>query len=477
MPKDNPFIKDSAGSIPASKARESASRFKKSSNQPNPVDVSTSKLTIDDILQSGSVESVSESTFNTLPVAFAPGGRSQRRQSLAQSHGDHPDASREEQISAKPDFVIPEPIARMMVDDNSPESQDERLESAKSPAPSEYTSSEFQGSEVLDQRDSEPEEEITEDNNQKKPKNFLRRHCKTIITILLILICLIVLWTVDRNLRTVHLTMDASGLTMTMQRDDNGNEMPTGVPVRIMSYHADTSAPPELLYLVDTTATVHPASIDENRTMSVEWDIPDSARERSTYTEICTRDHGEADENLNDYCVHTQGSGADYQSIPEAKTDGYNKVSCTYYVPVHSVGLIAKWSGWNKFTDVQRVGCIGSAKSSDQTWGDTGFSQLCYNYAITSEKSSNLSGLVLYNLPQLIQDGQDYDLDLSKIINVLSTRDATEGSVVNIHKTKSSVGGRIGSGVIAPTAGTSGLICHSKGLVNMSYFEYQPPYY
>jgi hypothetical protein len=379
---------------------------------------------------------------------------------------------------------------------------------------------------------------------------FLRRHAKAIITIVLVIVCLALLYLIDKNTRSVNLTIDATDLTLNLQRDNNNNdnnndntnnnndnnnnnnhnEPSTNIPVRILSYNADIGAPLDLLYYVDTIATVTPASGGNSSTttttLTVNWDIPDTARNRATYTELCIRDHGERNNTVSKYCMsadedNTNTINADYQLVSEdADVNHYNKISCAYYLPAHSVGILAWWSNWNKFNDNQRVGCAGSALENNQNFGDSSYLHPYYGFGLdegdgrvnvsnTGDVSSSRPGLTLQNFFQSILNAQESHINVAEMIGNSFTRNFTYnrythqvdlsptgadpgtwgywtggstktihmpvitvdkyGRITNIYETTFSVDGWVGNEVVGPVDNNSALTRYGRGTPNDPY--------
>lgn len=263
--------------------------------------------------------------------------------------------------------------------------------------------------------------------NDKENESFLKRHLHAVVVIIAIILTLVILFIIDRNLRTVSLTIPTDGISITYETDNLGEKVPTDLPIRILSYNADVGSPNELLYYVDTKATAFP----DDETFKAKWQIPDSARYRSTYTEICLQDDGEENKNVNGHCVGVNGNDtANYDSAYDIKPDNYNKVSCTYYVSAHSVGLLATVSGWNNLDDDQYVGCAGSANNDDNKghWSDKSLISSAYNFfnlgssdglVPNTGSSSNKSGLTMQNLFQALINGNggEGNINAGDIIN------------------------------------------------------------
>ena len=318
-------------------------------------------------------------------------------------------------------------------------------ETAEPPAEPEITApisepAEIKG-ETVSQTKTEAETETEELRKPARFKAFAKRHLHAIVAILIIIIVTIALFFVDRCMRTVNLTLPATGLDIVYDTNDNGELSPKTIPARILAYNADIGSPAELLYYIDTTITVRPntddspATDDNPATVFIRWEIPDTARYRSTYNEICLLDSGVLNKKVNDYCfsIETTYPNANYSLGDEAAesgginlpADAFNKLSCTYYVPAHSVGLIAWWSGWDKLKEDQLVGCAGSAKTNGTTWGDESFINAIYGFALgnmgstanlNSSAGKGLSGLTMQNFFQSILNGQGSDIYAGDII-------------------------------------------------------------
>jgi lipopolysaccharide export system protein LptA len=82
-------------------------------------------------------------------------------------------------------------------------------------------------------------------------------------------------------------------------------------------------------------------------TLTASWSAPRQAKGRDVLIEVCAVDNTQAAvSNDNPVCINAM--------------DGftYNKVSCPYFVPAHSTGIIAQLSGWNAVSNSQRLGCL-----------------------------------------------------------------------------------------------------------------------
>jgi hypothetical protein len=249
----------------------------------------------------------------------------------------------------------------------------------------------------------------SQEEESNKFKSFIKRYRGLIIAILAIVLTIIVVFIIDRCLKTVHLNLPTDGLSISYQTDNDGNELTTDTPVRLLSYNADAGAPSKLLYYIDTLATVDP----DNDTLYVKWQVPNEARYRSTYTELCILDNSNKNENVDGYCKEIGSSSVAYDAVYSSTTDiypnTYNKISCSYYVSAHSVGLTATLAGWNRLSDDQLVGCAGSAKANGYSWGDESFINSIYSiYAYNSSINSGLTpntgvgGVTMENLFQSI---------------------------------------------------------------------------
>ena len=148
----------------------------------------------------------------------------------------------------------------------------------------------------------------------------------------IVLVALFLLWPSSNRL---SLTTSSSGLTN--QQGD--------VSLRLRAI--DALQPTEELYSIDVTGVAR----DEK--LSVSWDVPENARKRATYIEICADQKNAAGKDGEELCVR-----ADQPSI------AFEKVSCPYYVSANSTGRLANLIGWNRLGDAQKVGCVGDSFST-----------------------------------------------------------------------------------------------------------------
>ncbi|MDL2327335.1 hypothetical protein LJC64_01560 [Ruminococcaceae bacterium OttesenSCG-928-A11] len=167
----------------------------------------------------------------------------------------------------------------------------------------------------------------------------------------------------DKNLNQVEMRIASEGLRLTYDNGSHGEKLPSKLPVRVLAYNADTGSDKELLYYVDTMAMAN-----SDGTIDISWDIPDAAiSSRGTYNEFCILDEAKSNATINDYCG---GYGAPENTVSSTissssnSVENFNRVSCAYYVPPHTTGLISFLSGWNKLDDSQKVGC----QADDKVW-------------------------------------------------------------------------------------------------------------
>jgi hypothetical protein len=209
-----------------------------------------------------------------------------------------------------------------------------------------------------------------------QPQSFLKRHLHLLVSILVIILSLIILFIIDSNTNTVNLDIASSGLNLKVKYDKSGNEISQDTPVRIRSFNADIGSPNELLYYIDTTATVYDGKL------KTEWAIPQDVRNRATYTEICIKDDGQK-ESVNQYCQAVGGAHSSTLVDPnEAVADNYNKVSCAYYIPARTTGLVSYLSGWYKLNDKQKVGCGPSNSDTNQDSFSDGVSYIQWAFGL-----------------------------------------------------------------------------------------------
>ena len=277
----------------------------------------------------------------------------------------------------------------------------------------------------------------------ERAKIFVYRHRKAFIAIISVIALLAILFFVDKNMRTVTLTIPADSLEAGFIRNGKDELQPREVPVRVLAYNAVLGSPIDLLYYVDTKATVTPAdpsgssrrsanigsSSASNKvgSLSVSYEIPDSARYRSTYNEICILDNdkvaGKSAKGVNNYCIgldaktndtthvkvesdkgtnpisdvlrdittntanpatdtESEKSSASAEADKDKTANLFNKISCTYYVPAHTVGFVAWITGWDRLGSNQLVGCAGGAKDNGTSFGDESFMNSVYGFSL-----------------------------------------------------------------------------------------------
>jgi hypothetical protein len=338
---------------------------------------------------------------------------------------------------------------------------------------------------------SEPELKPSHNKLDKKSSKlslFCRRHPHPIVAILTVIILTLTFLLLDRQFKTVNLTLPTPGLIATLQTNDQGEPLPTELNIRILSYNADIGSPNDLLYYIDTKATLKPAQDDQPQTLTTKWQIPNESRHRSTYTEICIKDQGLINKPVSDYCFApgqpttqeqaneaneaNSANNANSTNNPNSSTNNpiytstlasnpsdpstsdstnpnlptdYNKVSCTYLIPANSVGLLAKLLGWSDLSHPdQLVGCAGSAKDQTglnyQSFGDTSFLAAHYGFSsnylannannlansdLTPNTGRSRSGLTLQNFFQSILNGENSDLNAGDIITNSLSRNFT----------------------------------------------------
>ena len=268
--------------------------------------------------------------------------------------------------------------------------------------------------------------DLDQSDQDNKFKKFCKRHLHAIVAVAIVILTLIILFIVDRNLRTVHLTLPTDGLSISYQANDREEQIKTDTPVRLLSYNADLGAPNELLYYTDIMAIADP----DSDTLHISWKVPDEARYRSTYSEICLLDSDKENKNIDGYCKSVEGSSnnttnAVYVEASTTKPDKYNKVSCSYYVSAHSVGLLATVSGWNRLSEDQFVGCAGSAKKNNASWGDESYMNAAYGFYNDFKINPNgglvpntsISGLTMENLFQSLINSNGGDMNAGDVIN------------------------------------------------------------
>ena len=249
--------------------------------------------------------------------------------------------------------------------------------------------------------DINPEQEDTKRTDKamsivKRIKIWCWKHRRLLIALLAIIVALIIGFIADRGLNRVDITITSSGLKMSYETDDNGNEIPSEVPVRVLAYNADMGSNHDLLYYLDTMATANP-----DGTMNIAWEIPrDHAYKRGTYNEFCLLDESkQPNYALSEYCggytsdkehnANTSKPANATESTSSLPSDSLikyvNRISCAYYIPPHTNGLVAFLSRWNSLDDAQTVGC---ANDDDNEWGNSSYLDKMYGFA-----SRNFAGL------------------------------------------------------------------------------------
>lgn len=222
---------------------------------------------------------------------------------------------------------------------------------------------------VLDSPIPSIEDKLIQD-NKKMPiltrmKKWCWKHRGLFIVLAIIIIGAIACFFIDRNLNKVELSVRSSGLRLTYDKNNNGEKIPTDLPVRVLAYSADSGEKGELLYSSDTVAKANP-----DGTMNIAWDVPRNvAYMRSTYNEFCVFDESKANGKINDYCSeygNSANSSAAISDSSSGSSNKYNRISCAYYIPSRTNGLVAHLSGWNRLDDSQKIGC---ASEDDEVWG------------------------------------------------------------------------------------------------------------
>ncbi len=179
--------------------------------------------------------------------------------------------------------------------------------------------------------------------NIKKRQRITREYpenSKKFFWVLLIFVLVIGIWIGVQGANQGMLTLATSAQGLTNQDGD--------MKVRIRAL--DALKPDESLYTVDQTAVV------KDGQLKLRWQIPDTAKKRAAYIEICALDK-------------TSGASGVVEKACIDANEGpaYNKVSCPYYVPANSTGVTGQLWGWNKLDDSQKVGCGSGGGFSSRT--------------------------------------------------------------------------------------------------------------
>jgi hypothetical protein len=287
------------------------------------------------------------------------------------------------------------------------------------------------------------------------PKAFLQKHLHAVIALTAAVAIVAIILILNFLLNHVHLTITSNGLDLALQTDKQGKALTTKLPVRILSYNADIGGPLNLLYYIDTEATIsstEPGKASQtnqttnqtnqtNYNLNLDWDIPLNFRHRATYTEICVLDDGEAakDSKANQYCTGVSGAPANQSSsqvtnqssnqansnsnsTATAPTDYYNKVSCVYYLPANSTGFIPWLFSWWQLDDHQKVGCAGGPEALSSSFGPDSLLESSYGFGggINQDvnsfynssnlpdvaNTSNATGLTMQNFFESILNGR-----------------------------------------------------------------------
>lgn len=218
-----------------------------------------------------------------------------------------------------------------------------------------------------------------------KAKKWLWKYRWPFIILAILALVALVGYMANKSLNKIEMNIPSDGLRITYENGSYGNKVPSELRVRVLAYNADTGSNKELLYFVDTLAKANP-----DGTMNISWDVPSSAiSTRGTYNEFCVLDEARVDAEVNDYCGgygEPQNAVVSTVSSPSGVIENFNRVSCAYYIPPHTTGLISFLSGWNKLNESQKVGC---SNDDDKVWGVDSYIETKYESEKSDETGDN----------------------------------------------------------------------------------------
>ena len=348
------------------------------------------------------------------PISLEPLTLEPIAQESANKLNDSTQISTPEQPSMQTPTTKPVPISSSMTDP----------EPKPAPSPNPAQNIFFAGTKSAE-RINRPQTK-PEDNNTIKEKSFLRKHLHLFVALLCIITFIAAVIVINLNTNSVNLTLRATGLDITLNTNEDGQQVPTDIPIRIRSYNADIGSPHNQLYYVDTTATISEVTKEDPYEtyyeLKTSWEIPDYARKKASYTEICTKDNGEmVIKDVDKYCQTIDGPDAS-PTVTQDSGDlrqpyHYNKVSCAYYIPAKSTGITAWLFGWQNLNDDQRIGCADDNENDNNFSSKLGYLAKAYglDYAYNIVK------------PKTIKNGEGS-------INIMGVENLYAGSGLTINR-------------------------------------------